>query len=171
MLKSPNIRFPYPLYRPTGRSETCVNVEENTWVWAVCVGMLCVNVDVEITSNGLFMQCLEGGKNMCCWFRFLVFIGFSFRPSRGWPTVQAWMVSTSGSPVLNFGPKAGCENLIYLISEFYVTTLVVAIWLLNYKGCGSYAVAQLVEALRYKPEGREFDSRLCHWRGVKWRSG
>jgi hypothetical protein len=24
------------------------------------------------------------------------------------------------------------------------------------------AVAQLVEALRYKPEDREFDSRLCH---------
>ena len=26
-----------------------------------------------------------------------------------------------------------------------------------------HAVAQLVEALRYKPEGREFDSRWCHW--------
>ena len=25
------------------------------------------------------------------------------------------------------------------------------------------AVAQLVEATRYKPEGRGFDSRLCHW--------
>ena len=25
-----------------------------------------------------------------------------------------------------------------------------------------YAVAQLVEALRYKPEGRGFDSRWCH---------
>ena len=25
------------------------------------------------------------------------------------------------------------------------------------------AVAQLVEALRYKPQGRRFDSRLCHW--------
>jgi hypothetical protein len=25
------------------------------------------------------------------------------------------------------------------------------------------AVAQLVEALRYKPEGRVFDSRWCHW--------
>jgi len=24
-------------------------------------------------------------------------------------------------------------------------------------------VAQLVEALRYKPEGRGFDSRWCHW--------
>ena len=27
---------------------------------------------------------------------------------------------------------------------------------------GGYAVAQLVEALRYKPEGRGFDSRWCH---------
>jgi len=26
-----------------------------------------------------------------------------------------------------------------------------------------HAVAQLVEALRYKPEGRDFDSRWCHW--------
>ena len=26
-----------------------------------------------------------------------------------------------------------------------------------------YAVAQLVEALRYKPEGRGFDPRWCHW--------
>jgi hypothetical protein len=25
------------------------------------------------------------------------------------------------------------------------------------------AVAKLVEALRYKPEGRGFDSRWCHW--------
>jgi hypothetical protein len=26
-----------------------------------------------------------------------------------------------------------------------------------------HAVAQLVEELRYKPEGRGIDSRLCHW--------
>jgi len=26
-----------------------------------------------------------------------------------------------------------------------------------------YAVAQLVEALRHKLEGRVFDSRWCHW--------
>ena len=26
-----------------------------------------------------------------------------------------------------------------------------------------YAVAQLVEALRYKPEGSGLDSRWCHW--------
>jgi hypothetical protein len=28
------------------------------------------------------------------------------------------------------------------------------------------AVAQLVEALRYKPEGRGFDSRWCHWNSL-----
>jgi hypothetical protein len=27
-----------------------------------------------------------------------------------------------------------------------------------------HAVAQLVEALRYKPEGHEFDSRSFHWK-------
>jgi len=26
-----------------------------------------------------------------------------------------------------------------------------------------HAVARLVDALRYKPEGRGFDSRWCHW--------
>jgi hypothetical protein len=31
------------------------------------------------------------------------------------------------------------------------------------KNSTSVAVAQLVEALRYKPEGRGFDSRWCHW--------
>ena len=28
---------------------------------------------------------------------------------------------------------------------------------------GGHAVAQLVEVLRYKPEGRGFDSPWCHW--------
>ena len=28
---------------------------------------------------------------------------------------------------------------------------------------GGHAVAQLVEALRYKPEGHGFDSGWCHW--------
>ena len=26
-----------------------------------------------------------------------------------------------------------------------------------------HPVAQFIEALRYKPEGRGFDSRWCHW--------
>jgi len=28
---------------------------------------------------------------------------------------------------------------------------------------GGHAVAHLVEALRYKPEGRRFDAQWCHW--------
>jgi len=28
---------------------------------------------------------------------------------------------------------------------------------------GGHTEAQLVEALRYKSEGREFDSLWCHW--------
>jgi hypothetical protein len=31
------------------------------------------------------------------------------------------------------------------------------------EGWGEHEVAQLVEALRYKPEGRGFDSPWCHW--------
>jgi hypothetical protein len=35
--------------------------------------------------------------------------------------------------------------------------------LLCYKTlCVGHAVTQLVQALRYKPEGRRLDSRLCH---------
>ena len=34
---------------------------------------------------------------------------------------------------------------------------------LNTYSVGGHAVAQSVEALRYKPEGRGFDSEWCHW--------
>jgi hypothetical protein len=40
------------------------------------------------------------------------------------------------------------------VSYLFKTTL-----LLNL----GHAVTQLVEVLRYKPEGRVFDSRWCHW--------
>ena len=33
----------------------------------------------------------------------------------------------------------------------------------TYENSVGHAVAQLVEALRYKSEGRRFDSRWCHW--------
>jgi hypothetical protein len=35
--------------------------------------------------------------------------------------------------------------------------------LIEYFGAMGYVVAQLVEALRHKLEGREFDSPWCHW--------
>jgi hypothetical protein len=34
---------------------------------------------------------------------------------------------------------------------------------LSLLGARGSAVGQLVEALRYKPEGRVFDFRWCHW--------
>ena len=37
-------------------------------------------------------------------------------------------------------------------------------WIIRYNDtCFGHAVGQLVEALRYKPEDRGFDSRWCHW--------
>ena len=33
----------------------------------------------------------------------------------------------------------------------------------EYNAVWGYAMALLVEALHYKPEGRWFDSRWCHW--------
>jgi len=37
------------------------------------------------------------------------------------------------------------------------------IYILSYTSFDLNAVAQLVEALRYKPEGRRFDSRWGQW--------
>ena len=47
------------------------------------------------------------------------------------------------------------------IVRVHVLFLVNIIGIITLK-CGQ-AVAQLVEALRYKPEGHGFDSRWCHW--------
>jgi hypothetical protein len=44
--------------------------------------------------------------------------------------------------------------------KFYLFTLC---FISNLYKSGVHAVAQLVEALRYKSEGRGFDSRWCHW--------
>jgi hypothetical protein len=44
------------------------------------------------------------------------------------------------------------ELTVLFLPEYYLQLLFV--W--------GHAVAQLVEALRYKPEGRGFDSRWCH---------
>ena len=43
------------------------------------------------------------------------------------------------------------QDLFYIVLYFFI------------RHAGGHAVAQLVEALRYKPEGRGFDSRWCHW--------
>jgi hypothetical protein len=47
------------------------------------------------------------------------------------------------------------------VSEFVavVGNIIIIIIIIAISG---HAVAQLVESLRYKPEGRGFDSRWCH---------
>jgi len=45
-------------------------------------------------------------------------------------------------------------SLLYLHRLFYFATVLCR---------GTLLVAQLIEALRYKPEGRGIDSRRCHW--------
>ena len=49
------------------------------------------------------------------------------------------------------------------LPDFYVTQKTPHSGVLPDKLWG-HAVEQLVEALRYKPEGRGFDSRWCHWK-------
>jgi hypothetical protein len=49
------------------------------------------------------------------------------------------------------------EQLLY---PFTCTTQLISVKFILHWGA---AVAQLVEALRYKPERRGFDSRWCHW--------
>jgi hypothetical protein len=53
------------------------------------------------------------------------------------------------------------SGIFYYIKPF-VVYLVLALTFV-YCRIKGHAVAQLVEALRYKPEGRGFDSRWCHW--------
>jgi hypothetical protein len=50
---------------------------------------------------------------------------------------------------------------IFVISNYVDFTTVLVY--LGYVNIVSYAAAHLVEALRYKSEGRGFDSRWCHW--------
>ena len=48
------------------------------------------------------------------------------------------------------------NNVYTLWHEKYYSIIVTTVFI-------RYAVAHLVEARRYKPEGRGFDSRWCHW--------
>ena len=59
--------------------------------------------------------------------------------------------------VLEYKNYLYCNYAVLLI---VTTEIYVLLWLHN---LGGHAVAQLVEALRYKSEGRGFDSRWCHW--------
>jgi len=54
------------------------------------------------------------------------------------------------------------ENLCRKFKLHWNLTRITTVYTKTYTHLG-HAVAQLVEALRYKPEGRGFDSQWCHW--------
>ena len=56
---------------------------------------------------------------------------------------------------------------LYFITR--VTFILAFVHLYRHSFSLEHAVAQLVEALRYKPEGRGFDSRWSHW-NFSWTS-
>ena len=60
------------------------------------------------------------------------------------------------------GPRShrGWKTLMYSTMVTFPPSLTSIISLKEWL---EYAVVHLVEALRYKPEGRGFDSRCCHW--------
>jgi hypothetical protein len=58
---------------------------------------------------------------------------------------QRWCLNTSTSYC-----RHNFDIRMFVISAWYIHSL-------------RHAVAQLVEALSYKPEGRGFDSRWCYW--------
>ena len=65
----------------------------------------------------------------------------------------------SGLPV-DEGNLVLCNDLFIYKSSLGAPSLII---LLSDARLEGYVVAQLVEAVRYKPEGRGFDSRWCHW--------
>ena len=56
----------------------------------------------------------------------------------------------------------GLSNKVSNVMENMKLLLICILLLLLHSFMG-HAVAQLVEALRYNPEGRGFDSRWYHW--------
>ena len=59
------------------------------------------------------------------------------------------------------GPKCGLyqANSSLKNKQQLLTPLLV----FSHSSPWGHVVSQMVEALRYKPEGRGFDSRWCHW--------
>ena len=56
--------------------------------------------------------------------------------------------------IINYPSNSRCKS--YAVQQASFNNL-------SYSYTKGYAVAQLVEALRYKPEGCGFDSRWCYW--------
>ena len=66
---------------------------------------------------------------------------------------------------LNYKTERLCEGVLKdnIKIDFTETEYMIMDLMLTTQGREGYAVAQLVEALRYKSEGRGFDSRWSHW--------
>jgi hypothetical protein len=73
------------------------------------------------------------------------------------PRSQQWTVSCrySGWQYLQV---AATSSMNRFMSLFWLTVFAGGCYIIR-----GHAVAQLVEALLYKPEGHGFDSRWCHW--------
>jgi hypothetical protein len=76
-------------------------------------------------------------------------------------TVTHWWEAAAAA-VERSSRHAACQ---YSTAQRYVLKYVhrYGIYMLPTQCICVHAVAQLVEALRYKPEGRGFDSRWFHW--------
>jgi len=70
------------------------------------------------------------------------------------PTVICNLALTIGKVMTGLGKHCPLLPIFDVIIVLFVICIGVHI---------GYAVALLAEALQYKPEGRGFDSRWCHW--------
>ena len=58
--------------------------------------------------------------------------------------------------------RLSCPLAYLLVRQLLLLLQLLLYYYYHYYYYWGHAVAQLVEALRYKPEGRGFDSRWCH---------
>ena len=65
--------------------------------------------------------------------------------------------------LIQFSAITYCSDTSMALINPSIVPLIDHCTLWQYSKGGGHAVAQLVEALRYKLEGRRFDSRWCHW--------
>jgi len=102
-------------------------------VFRKCVGFLFVALRPTVLRRWVYTQ---GG---ICWYRFpCCFVWLPY-----------WVVVAIQSRYIVF------EGVCSHGSQFWFKVVTESV--------AGHALAQLVEALRYKPEGRGFDSRWCHW--------
>jgi hypothetical protein len=74
-----------------------------------------------------------------------------------------WCIQTFKVNCFNIQKLAFARGLCLFISYDFEKNVMIKVKCHTRTGHDGLPVAQLVEALRYKPEGRGFDSRWCHW--------